>query len=271
MYIYNVYMSITYRFSYRVVEMRYKSLSASESSMKALMLLDFPPRPEKSARPAATDATRVYEELRQDLLLGSFPPGVKLPIDQLRQRYGVGPIPMREALNRLISAGFVLQADQRGFYTPALSRTQLEELTNTRCWIHPILVRETLAHGDDRWEEALVLAAHRLARLQRRDAKTGSLNPAWEKQHRAFHLALIAGCPSRWLTEFYAHLFDHADLYRHQYLSAEQGGRKRDVVAEHRALVDAAVARDGDRLVTLLDTHIRRTTEVVLRGTLKGD
>ena len=125
-------------------------------------------------------------------------------------------------------------------------------------------MRETLAHGGQDWEEALVLAAHRLFKLARYQNGTERLNPAWELQHRTFHLALVAGCPSRWMTEFYAHLFDHADLYRHQYVSAEHGGPVRDVDAEHRALLDAAVARDEAGLAARLAAHVVRATEVLL-------
>ena len=233
--------------------------------MNYMMNLRLTQKGDKAPKATSTDASRIYEELRRDLLFGTFSPGAKLPIDTLRHRYGVGPIPMREALNRLVTTGFVAQADQRGFYVPELTPVELEQLTATRCWIHPIVVRETLAHGDQDWEEELVLSAHRLFKLQRYDSGTHRLNPQWETQHRTFHLALIAGCPSRWMNEFYAHLFDHADLYRHQYISAERSVVRRDVDAEHRALLAAAVARDEAKLVVLLDAHVRRTTEVLLR------
>lgn len=213
-----------------------------------------------------TDATRAYEGLRRDILFGAFPPGSKLTVESLRARYGLGPIPLREALNRLSAEGFAGQADQRGFFVPPLGLDALAELTRTRCWLHPVLARETLAHGDQAWEEALVVAAHRLAKLRRHQPGGPGLNPDWEAQHRAFHMALIAACPSRWLVKFHAELFDQADRYRHQYLSAERDGGGRDVEAEHRALLEAAVARDVERLTTFLDAHVHRTTDMILAG-----
>ena len=62
-------------------------------------------------------------------------------------------------------------------------------------------------------------------------------------RHRAFHLALIAACGSRWLIDFYATLLDRNARYR--YLAFADASIPRDAEAEHRAIVDAVLARDA--------------------------
>ncbi|MGD9942006.1 MAG: GntR family transcriptional regulator [Burkholderiaceae bacterium] len=212
-----------------------------------------------------TNTSLVYQQLRRDILFGSFPPESKLSIDQLRTRYGVSAIPIREALNRLVSDGLIDHAEQKGFFVPTLSVDELRELTETRCWVHELMVRETLRVGGDAWEEALVLAAHRLFKADRNLDGTNRLNPEWEGLHRAFHLALVAGCPSHWMREFHADLFDYAQFYKNQYISAAPTEADRKVGAEHREMLEAAVARDGERLTQLMNAHIRLTTEIIIR------
>src|SRR5580698_2992535 len=72
-------------------------------------------------------------------------------------------------------------------------------------------VREAIAHRTQAWEEALVLAFHRLARTERSiEVATFRENPDLEQTHGAFHQALIATCPSRFLIDFCRRLSDHA-------------------------------------------------------------
>ncbi|MCC6474689.1 MAG: GntR family transcriptional regulator [Burkholderiales bacterium] len=222
-----------------------------------------PPRQETGT---TTSTSLVYRQLRRDILFGCFPPEAKLPVDTLRTRYGVSAIPIREALNRLLAEGLVDHAEQKGFLVPPLSVEELRELTETRCWIHETMVRETLKAGGDDWEEALVIAAHRLFKASRNLERSNRLNPEWEALHRAFHIALVAGCPSHWMREFHADLFDYAEFYKNQYLSAAPTEADRDVSAEHRALLDAAIALDGARLTALLNEHTRLTTQIIIEN-----
>src|SRR5580704_9672624 len=181
-------------------------------------------RPESAGHATATSASRVYEELRRDILFGTFRPGTKLLIDGLSTRYDVGSIPIREALNRLSAERLIDQADQRGFFVRSLSVAELTELSDTRCWINEIMVRESLKAATEvggEWEERLVLAAHHLNRTQRYPAGSKALKPEWEARHRRFHMALLAGCKSQWMQEFHANLFDYTDFYRHQHVAVE--------------------------------------------------
>ena len=194
-----------------------------------------------------------------------FAPGEKLPIEALCARYAIGATPLREALNRLSAEDLVIHADQRGFRVAPVSLADLEELTKTLCWIGGLALRESIRNGDAAWEEAIVLAAHRLSRVPREGAEGySSFNPEWETRHRAFHLALIAACGSRWLVDFYATLLDRNARYR--YLAFADASVPRDAEAEHRAIVDAVLARDADGAVAAAEAHIRATAETVASG-----
>jgi len=78
---------------------------------------------------AGTLASTVFEQLRRDIVSVQLAPGEKLRIEALRERYGVGGSPVREALNRLSAEGLVWQQDQKGFRVAPVSERELEELT----------------------------------------------------------------------------------------------------------------------------------------------
>lgn len=213
-----------------------------------------------------TLASSVHARLRHDILRGLFRPGEKLPIEALCGRYGIGATPLREALNRLSAEELVIRTDQRGFRAAPVSLADLEELTKTLCWIGSLGLREAIRNGDAAWEEAVLLAAHRLARVAREGADGySSFNPEWEMLHRAYHLTLISACGSRWLVDFYGMLLDRNTRYR--YLAFADASEPRDAEAEHRAITDAVLARDAERAVAAAEEHIRRTAEAVARAT----
>lgn len=210
-----------------------------------------------------TLASQAYRRLRRDIIDAKYSPGGKLRIQDLCERYDAGPSPIREALNRLSRDGLVAQSDHKGFSVTPLSAEHLEELTRTRCWLNELAVRQSIANGDQAWEESVVLACHRLSRIPRHiaGAETTAYNPAWEQAHRAFHSALIAACGSRWLIAFCEQLFDAADCYRHlSRVSSMKRGMRRD---EHQEMVQAVLARDADTAAKLLHKHFTRTADLV--------
>ena len=211
---------------------------------------------------AGTLASSVYDMMRQDILKGDLPPGEKLRVEYLRDRYGVGASPIREALNRLSVDGVVMRVDQKGFRVATVSVAELDELIKTRCWLEETAIRESIAAGDDAWEERLVLAFHRLSKAPRSAEQiTYAINPDWEVLHRAFHLALIGACGSRWLISYCEQLNDLADRYRQ--LAVRVTYPRRNELDEHKAIMDAAVHRDPDRAVEVLMDHYRRTAEII--------
>lgn len=220
------------------------------------------PRFDPELRPEGeTFASVAHTRLRGEIISGVFSGGEKLRVRQLCERYGFGISPVREALNRLSSDGFVVQSDLQGFRVAALSLDDLRELTRTRAWLNERALRESIARGDHAWEEAIVISHHRLSRTRRwlgEEASDG-VNPEWETAHRAFHTSLIAGCQSRWLIGYCEQLFDMADRYRH--ISRTAAARRSRGPDEHRLIMEATIARDSDLAVSRLVEHFQKTAK----------
>lgn len=209
-------------------------------------------------RKPATLATAVYEQLREDILSAALLPGDKLGMEVLRARYDVGGSPLREALNRLVAEGLVTQEDQKGFRVSSVSLRDLHELTHTRRLINEIALRESVRNGDAAWEERVLLAYHRMARA----IQGGAPKVETEKCHREFHRALISGCGSSQLMQISQQLFEQARRY--QMLSISRSARPRDAEREHRQIMAAALARDTELAVRLLNDHVNLTEKIVI-------
>lgn len=209
-----------------------------------------------------TIASAVYGRLRSDILSGTLAPGSKLRIESLCERYDAGNSPVREALNRLSSEGLIERREQRGFCVVHTSAADLAELVRTRCWLETIALRESMARATEHWQEALVLALHRMERVKRSASPEGyEENPEWERVHRDFHRTLISQCGSARLIRYCEDMADHA--YRYRQLSMRRAYLTRDVGAEHQSLARAVLDDDAERAVGLLVRHYRATAELV--------
>lgn len=203
--------------------------------------------------------TKAYAQLRAAIIAGELEPGRKLKIDELRELYGYGGSPIREALSLLTSDGLVARLEQRGFSVADVSREEFSELLKTRCWLEERALRESVAHGGKDWEERVILAQHWLSRepRSRDDGGTFAANPAWEARHKDFHAALISACGSSILVRMCDQLYDQNIRYR--MLSGPAAYPGRNVGAEHAAIMQAALDRDADSAVTRLVEHYQKT------------
>lgn len=224
-----------------------------------------PALPTLSAASGTTRASAVYDAMRADILHGVFTPGEKLKVEAVGSRYGVGASPVREALNRLSAEGMVARSDQRGFSVAPLQWDELEVLTQTRCDIESLCLRQSIECRTPEWEDALVLLLHKLSRTPRSLASGHYVpNPAWETLHREFHAQLLANCPSRWLRDFCASLTNEA--YRYRQIAATRNFSSRNEHAEHTALFNAAIEGKADEAVRCLTDHYRKTSASVLKN-----
>ena len=180
-------------------------------------------------------------------------------------RYDAGVIPLREALSRLAMTGFVNVEDQRGFSVTGVSARALRDITETRQRVETDALRNAIANGGIDWESQVVSCFHRMSKLPMLKADgSGDVNPAWEEEHDLFHATLLSGCTSSWLLRFCHILRDQYSRYR--LLSVRQEGElQRDILAEHKAILDATLARDADQACALLSQHFEETMRLVLK------
>ncbi len=211
---------------------------------------------------AETRARGVFARLREEILTGQLAPGTKLKAASLSERFDVSMSVVREALTRLAEQGLVLSAPHTGFQVKPVSVEDLRDLTQMRADIEAIGLRRSIEHGGVDWEATLVAAHHKLARARPFDSDPSRLNEAFADAHAGFHHALIAGAGSPRLLGLAASLRDSAEIYRRW--SFRSAREERDVAGEHRALLEAALAREPGRAERLLRDHLQRTADSIL-------
>jgi len=200
----------------------------------------------------------VYEALRSDILLGRRLPSSRLHLNEIAEQHGVSLSVVREAVTRLASEDLVEATPQRGFRVRSISVDHLHDLTWVRVQIETLALRQAIAKGDITWEANLVAAHHRLA-VTPIYFEDGTGNTDWMAAHGAFHAALAAAAGSPILERLRRQLYDASELYRYWVGNLPHHPTRPHVRDEHRAIFDAALARDADRAIDLLAQHLETT------------
>jgi len=211
---------------------------------------------------------QAFQRLRKDVLIGAYPAGAKLKVDELQEAYGFSSSPLREALSRLAQEGLVRADERRGFRVASITAEDLADITRMRLMLDVQALAESIQHGDDKWEAAIVAAYHRLEKVESRLSEGPvRLDDDWGALHRDFHMALIAACPSERQRNWSASLFDQAERYRRY--SARYRKTPRRKSNEHKKIMDAVLKRETQTACALLQEHIlgtQRSVELVLKN-----
>lgn len=207
-------------------------------------------------------SVQVYTRLRKEILGGTFAPEEPLRLAQLKDRYGVGFSPLREALTRLSAEGLVSAEAMRGFYVAPLSLADLYDTMETRIFVETEALRRSINRGGDDWEARIVSTLHAFKlQLGRRDKNKPESLETLEVRHRDFHFALVSASGSARLQTIVETLYVGSARYRVLRPDHESAYPIRDLAVEHSVIAEAALGRDTHQASKLLEDHYRRTAE----------
>lgn len=190
----------------------------------------------------------VTRTLRDAILQGKFGPGDRLHQGDLAAQLGVSRQPVREALRRLQSEGFVVQSRQRGMVVREFSESDIRE--NYR-------LRQLLE------AEAAYLAAESIESSELRDLKDSNRAMAEALSTRDIDRFLdlnaqfhrIVRRASRMPT--LVRLIDQLWVGRTVFTPLFVPGRASRSIEEHAALVAVLEERDPEQAASTMRNHIR--------------
>ena len=211
----------------------------------------------------------VLTKLRGRILSGELAPQSRLRFSALQKELEVGIGTLREALAHLETEGFVESQDGRGYRVAPISISDLRDIVELRVQFETNALTSAIKYGDSAWEDDIVTAHHRLARVEKAPADANDQSEeAWALHHRGFHRALVASCVSAWTLRFHGILFDQAHRYRMVSRRLRDGSRTRS--DEHLAIMEATLARNVPLAVSLSEQHIRDTAAIIERRLASG-
>lgn len=99
-------------------------------------------------------ADQVYEDLRSLIMSGRLLPGAKISLREVAKVLDVSVMPVRDAVNRLVTEQALLPAPNRGYYVPHMTPEEFRELADIRMEIESYAgVQAVLRHLPEDLEE----------------------------------------------------------------------------------------------------------------------
>ncbi len=198
---------------------------------------------------------QVYAALREAIVSAELVPGRKLSENELAERLGVSRTPVREALVRLRDERLVAIVPQLGTFVTLISDDGVADAAFVREALECAAARLAAARADD--DGLADLRANLLAQERARDdGDTETFDQLDEALHH--RLAELSGHEIAWSLARRAN--GHLDRVRR--LSLPEPGYMGDMIGEHRELVAAVAAGDGE----LAEQRMRHHLRMVLKG-----
>lgn len=190
-----------------------------------------------------------YRLLKEKIITLELPPATLLNEAVLMQDLNLGRTPLREAIQRLAYEDLVVILPRRGILVADLNLTDLQKIFEVRIELEIFAVRlaaeratpEQIAEMEALFEGADAIIRH------------GDHRQLIQLDHQA-HQLIVKAAHNEFLEESLERLYNH--VLRLWYVSLHRVSRLREAIAEHRELIAAIKAGEGERAAEIMRAHI---------------
>lgn len=197
-----------------------------------------------------TRSDEVYHRLRSDILELNLRPGDQLDEDQLASSYGVSRTPVREALRRLGADNLVTLRPHRGAYVAEISLREIWDIEQLCELVEPFAARMACGRM-----QATVIAELR-REMDALDIETPQRDDFihYMQLDIRFHRAILDAAGNVIMRDMVTHLYQRMNAVR---LIANSHHFNQSII-EHRRILVAIEANDGDAACAAAQHHIRQ-------------
>ncbi len=210
--------------------------------------------PSPSAQRSSRSTDAVYGRLKQYILDNHYPPGAQILESAVVQELGVSRTPVREAFVRLQQEGLLEIVPRHGVRISALSAGDMREIYEILMSLEPTAIELLVAQRPAKEDLAVLVTA-----CDAMEAALAGPQPnldAWAVADEQFHINLARLCGNKRLAAMIMTVWDQA--HRARMFTLRLRHLPLQSTAEHRTVVDAILAGDGERARELYFAHRKR-------------
>ncbi len=198
----------------------------------------------------------VYEKLRQGIIKGTLKPGQKLVMAALAKKFNTSETPIREAIRKLESEGYVTFMPHSGALVTEINEQELSEIYVIRISLEALATRLAvpyISQDDLTWlikkndEMKAAVQKNRYEQLAR-------LN-------KAFHLRIYEAAPFPRLYRMISDLWDAFERWPSVFTYIPE--RAAAAIKEHEQIIEALKTADVDRADDLMKEQKKKSLEAL--------
>lgn len=213
-----------------------------------------------------TAADRVYRSIKKGILDGQYPAGSYVRETSIGKQLEVSRTPIREALSRLASEGWVETIAHHGARVVSWTRKDVEEVFELRALLEPLAVQRTANNIGDADLEQLGSLAGQMEELavDPEDAALESIT----QLNSQFHACMIEAADSPRLRRLMDAIVQMPVGRRSfEHYTPQELRRSMD---HHREIISALAAGDGEWAASVMRAHVLAARGAHLRSILTG-
>lgn len=206
---------------------------------------------------------QVFQQLREAIAVGRFVPGRSVTLRGIAEDLGVSPMPVRDAIRRLVAERALEMHENRRVSVPRMTRRRFDELVIARTLLEPeAAVRALPFIGNKITEELVKIDGALDACLENGDSS------GYVEQNRNFHLTLYGAAPNEVLLPLIESLW----LQSGPFMRMVYGRIGTSfVVDQHKAAIEAIGKSDAEALREAIRADILDGMNCIGRDLLDDD
>jgi DNA-binding GntR family transcriptional regulator len=203
-----------------------------------------------------TKNVAVYNKLRQSIIKGKLKPGQKVVMAELAKAFGLSETPVREAIRRLESEGYIDFTPHMGAIVTKIDEGELVEIYLIRIALEELATRLASPHITEKDIDFLNKKNREMevAIQQNRYEILAGIN-------KLFHLRIYKAAPFPRLYKMICDLWDTFERWPSVFSYVPE--RAAASVEEHKKIIQALRARDMEQADRLIKEQKERTMEAL--------
>ncbi len=198
----------------------------------------------------------VYDKLRQSIIKGTLKPGQKLVMSSLAREFKISETPIREAIRRLESDGYVTFTPHSGAVVTKINDQELSEIYLIRISLEGLATRLAVPFVspiDITW-----------LKKKNQEMKAAVESGRYEnlaRLNKAFHLRIYRAAPFPRLYKMIADLWDAFE--RWPSIFSFVPARAQTAIREHEQIIEALETADIDKADMLMKEQKKKSLEAL--------
>jgi DNA-binding GntR family transcriptional regulator len=208
---------------------------------------------EKDSRLTRSDYVR--RQIADKIISGELRPGEELDEKRLAETFGVSRTPIREALRQLAASEMIQWRPHQSAIVAQITPSKMVEMFEMMAELEGFCGRLS-ARRMTPAEHAELLSVHKKFEPY---VKSGN-KEGYHAMNKAFHRLIYAGAHNQYLNDQASSLYDRIAPYRAFQLRRPDALRVAS--EEHKEIIRAILAGDGDKAFRLLVDHVSLNNEL---------
>lgn len=218
----------------------------------------------KMAIASKTKNVAVYNKLRQAIIKGKLKPGQKVVMAELAKVFGLSETPVREAIRRLESEGYIDFTPHMGAIVTKIDEGEVVEIYLIRIALEELAARLASPHVGEKDIDF----------LNRKNQEMGTAVQQGKYENlaamnKAFHLRIYKAAPFPRLYKMICDLWETFERWPSVFSYVPE--RAAASVEEHKKIIQALRTRDSDLADQLIKEQKERTLQALQRYIAQND